>query len=94
MDTYEGSINGDTFCDFVQRCLVPILQPFNGTNDRSVVVMDNACLDSSCHYYSTDRCFGKILTIVEPRFKPCRKEVFAKVKSFLKANEVVYDVTS
>ena len=44
VDTYEGSINGDTFCDFVQRCLVPILQPFNGTNDRSVVVMDNASI--------------------------------------------------
>ena len=35
MDTYEGS----TFCDFVQRYLVPILQPFNG-----VVVMDNASI--------------------------------------------------
>ena len=40
VDTYEGSIKGDTFCDFVQRCLVPILQPFDGTNDRSVVVRD------------------------------------------------------
>ena len=45
VDTYEGSINGDNFCEFVElRCLVPILQPFNGINDRSIVVMDNASI--------------------------------------------------
>ena len=46
IEDVEGSINGDTFCDFLQRCLVPILQLFNGTNDRSVMVMDNT--DSPC----------------------------------------------
>ena len=39
-DTYNGAINGDTFCDFIDRCLVPVLQPFNGTNARFIVVMD------------------------------------------------------
>ena len=33
IDTYEGSINGDVFSDFVKRCLVLLLQPFNGTNE-------------------------------------------------------------
>ena len=33
VDTCEGNINGDIFCSFAQRCLVPILQPFNGMND-------------------------------------------------------------
>ena len=47
VDTYEGNINGDKLCHFVQRCLVPILQPFNGINDRSVVVMDNASIHHS-----------------------------------------------
>ena len=51
IDTYEGSINGDTFCDFIERCLVPILQPFYGTNDRSIVVMDN----TSIHHDIVDR---------------------------------------
>ena len=37
VDTYEGSIDGDKFCDFVQRCLVPILQPFNGMNESTKV---------------------------------------------------------
>ena len=25
-DVYEGHVNGDVFCNFVERCLVPILQ--------------------------------------------------------------------
>lgn len=44
VDTYEGSIDDDKFHDFVQGCLVPILQPLNGTNDRSIEVMDNASI--------------------------------------------------
>ena len=43
-DTYEGNINGDIFCSFIERCLTPVLQPFNGSNERSVVVMDNASI--------------------------------------------------
>ena len=55
-DVYEGHVNGDVFCDFVERCLVPILQPFDGINQRSVVVMDNA----SIHH--VERVVSKILT--------------------------------
>ena len=32
-DTYDESITGDVFGDFIDRCLVPILQPFNGSNE-------------------------------------------------------------
>ena len=35
-------VDGDTFLHFVQNCVIPILQPFDGTNPRSIVVMDNA----------------------------------------------------
>jgi len=55
VDTYEGNVNGDIFCDFIEWCLVPILQPFNGTNSRSVVVMDNA----SIHHVD------KVVTIIQ-----------------------------
>ena len=33
---------GEVFGDFVRRSLLPILQPFNGINPCSVVIMDNA----------------------------------------------------
>ena len=33
----QNTVDGDTFLHFVQNCLVPILQPFDGTNPLSVV---------------------------------------------------------
>ena len=43
----EGNVTGEVFVKFVWNCLLPILQPFNGTNSHSVVLMDNA----SVHHY-------------------------------------------
>ena len=40
----EGSVNGIRFEEFVTETLLPILNPFNGTNTRSVVVMDNCAI--------------------------------------------------
>ena len=38
----EGTMNGNRFENFLQKCVVPILKPFNWINPLSVVVMDNA----------------------------------------------------
>ena len=95
VDTYEGSINGDTVCDFIERCLVPILQPFNGTNDRSVV-MDNASIHHVDKVVPTIQRTGALLRFLppySPDYNPI-EELFAKVKAFLKASELVCDVTS
>ena len=40
----QGNMNGDRFSKFIQECVLPILMPFNGSNPRSVVVMDNASI--------------------------------------------------
>ena len=40
----EDTVNGDVFEDFTRTTLLPLLQPFNGTNHNSVVVMDNAAI--------------------------------------------------
>ena len=95
VDTYEGSINGDKFCDFIDRCLVPILRPY-GTNDRSIVVMDNASIHHVDRVITTIQSTGAIVRFLppySPDFNPI-EEPFAKVKAFLKANELAYDVTS
>ncbi len=39
----EGGVNGDT-CDFIRKCLLPVLLPFNGSNPRSIIVIDNASI--------------------------------------------------
>ena len=44
IDICEGTTNGEKFASFLERCIVPILQPFNGSNPRSVVVLDNASI--------------------------------------------------
>ena len=38
------SVNGEKFCEFIERCLQPQLLPFNGINPRSVVILDNAAI--------------------------------------------------
>ena len=40
----EGSVNGDKFEESVTETLLPILNPFDGTNTRSVVIMDNCSI--------------------------------------------------
>ena len=40
----EESVNGERFMYFVIATLLPLLLPFNGENEKSVVVMDNAVI--------------------------------------------------
>ena len=41
LETTTSSVNADIFFDFVRGTLIPNMQQFNGTNSRSIVVMDN-----------------------------------------------------
>ena len=90
---YEGNIDGKTFYDFVQRCLLPILKPFNS---RSVVVMDNASIHHPNKVVKAIQESGAILRFLPPYSPDLNpiEEVFSKVKYFLRENEVVYDTTS
>jgi len=48
LDAYvtDGSVDGEKFCTFIERCLLPQLQPFNGRNTKCC---DNGqCVHSSC----------------------------------------------
>ena len=40
----EGSVNGDSFLEYVRRSLLPTLMPFDGINPNSIVIMDNASI--------------------------------------------------
>ena len=61
-DSYITSqnIDAEKFEDFVDKCLVPCLMPFNGTNPNSVVIVDNA----SIHH--VDRIVQIIQTVWSP----------------------------
>ena len=46
MDCYttRGTVNADKFEEFIEQSLVPVLQPFDGVNLNSVVILDNASI--------------------------------------------------
>ena len=91
----EGTVNGDTFLNFVQRSLLNIIQPFNGTNARSVVVLDNASIhhvEAVCSLISAAGALVRFLPPYSPDLDPI-EEVFSKVKGYLTENEMIFKVT-
>lgn len=90
--TTTGTVNGEVFEHFVCECILPIILPFDGNNPRSVLVLDNASIH---HLHRIEEIItgvgAKILFLppYSPDLMPL-EEVFAKVKSILKANDTVY----
>lgn len=82
----KGTTDGDSFFDFVERHLLPQLQPFNGVNPHSVVIMDNCSIH---HIQETVRMIEQVGAIVHflPPYSPDLnpiEEAFSKVKFELK----------
>ena len=44
LELHEGTYNGDKFTEFVTSALIPSKCQFNGSNPRSVLVMDNCAI--------------------------------------------------
>ncbi len=71
LDIYlvKGSVNGGVFMDFVRRTLLPLLMPFDGENERSVVVLDNASIH---HVKPVVEAINSVAALVKflPPFSP------------------------
>lgn len=90
----SGGVNGDVFCEFIEKNLLPQLLPFNGSNGRSVVVMDNASIHHTERATSLIEEIGAIpifLPPYSPDIMPI-EECFSKVKSFLRANDPLIQI--
>ena len=93
----ENTVNGFTFESFVRDYLVPILHPFNYVNPLSVVIMDNAAI----HHMGTitslieDQAQARLLFLppYSPDLNPV-ENVFSQVKSIMKANDSLFQVSS
>ena len=90
----EGSINGERFAKFIERYLLPILQPFNGINPHSVVIMDNA----NIHHVEEvtqliEACGARLIFLppYSPDLNPA-EGVFSQVKSLMKENDSLFQV--
>lgn len=90
----RGSVNGDTFLEFVENLLMPNLMPFNGYNPRSVVIMDNCSIhhiDEVTELIQQTGALVHWLPPYSPDYNPI-EEAFSKTKSMMKAMEVEMQV--
>ena len=93
----EGTMNGERFTNFVRNVLLPHINPFNGVNPRSVVIMDNA----SIHHVDQvvdliERQAGAKLCFLppySPDLNPA-EGLFSQVKSIMKKNYQMFQVCS
>ena len=92
----EEGVTGDVFLDFVRKCLLPILQPFNGQNPNSVVVLDNASVHHVDSVIQTIQSVGALVRFLPPYSPDLNpiEEVFSEVKCFLQANMHLFEATS
>lgn len=89
-----GSVDGETFGKFIERCLLPHLLPYNGTNPRRVVILDNASIH---HVQPVVRMIEEagalpiFLPPYSPDFMPI-EECFSKVKSYIRGCDPLVSV--
>ncbi len=89
--TTTGPVNADKFEHFVTHSLGPLLQPFDGFNPNSVVVLDNASIHHVDQVIQAIQNTGALVQFVPPYSPDLNpiEEAFSKVKSVMKANEEV-----
>ena len=87
--TVEGTLDADTFYDFIQR-LLKLLMPFNGVNPHSVVILDNASVH---HVQGIVEMINEVGALVlflppySPDFNPI-EEAFSRLKALIKVYEM------
>ena len=87
----RGTTNGDIFLDFIEQNLLPHLMPFDGTNDNSIVVMDNASIHHVSEVADLISSVGALLIYLPPYSPDLNpiEEAFSSVKAYLKAHECI-----
>ena len=90
----DEKVDGAMFRDFVDRHLLRHLMPFNGTNQHSIVMLDNCSIHYAEDIVLLMESTGALvifLTPYSPDLNPI--EAFSSIKSFLKANEALLQDT-
>ena len=79
----------EEFTKFVEEFLLPQLQPFNGTNARSVAILDNASIHHAEGIVDLIQSTGALVQFLppyNPDIMPI-EELLSKIKGVLKLNE-------
>ena len=86
-------MNGEQFEDFVINTLIPILNPFDGNNNHSVVIMDNCAIHHLDQIINLIETRAKANVIFLPPYSPDLmplEEVISEINSIIKANDEVF----
>ena len=85
----EGGVNGDVFKTFLEEKLSPVLQPFNGVNPNSIIIMDNATIHHVDGVVELLESLGVLVYFLPPYSPDLNpiEELFSKIKAYLRANE-------
>lgn len=95
----QGTVNGETFEEFVRSHLMPILQPFNWVNPFSVVITDNTSIHrvyvDGVKELIEDQAGSRLLFLppYSPDLNPL-EEAFSQVKSIMEQNDDHFQVYS
>ena len=92
-----GTVNGDRFEQFVSNTLLPHLNPFNGSNPLSIVIMDNCTIHHVDRVINLIEITAQAKIIFLPPYSPDLmplEEVFSKVKATMKENDDAFQVCS
>ena len=85
----HGTVNGDTFYDFVEKVLLLHLMPFNEENPHSVVTLDNCSIHHIDEVVDMIHEVGALVHFLppySPDFDPI-ESLFSKLKIEVKAIE-------
>ena len=90
---HHESVNGDTFYNFVLSHLVAFLQPFNGHNIHSVVILNNASIHHTGQAVEAIEETGAILHVLPPYSPDLNpiEEAFSNVKTGVRMLEEATD---
>ena len=84
-DLVQGSVNGETFLEFIQGKLVPEMLPYDGENLQSILVMNNCSIHHVQPVLETLRLMG-ILVLFLPPYSPDMnpiEEMFSSINSLV-----------
>ena len=93
----QGNMNGERFAKFVREYVVPILLPFDGSNPRSVLVMDNASIHHVQEISDIIEAQAGAKLCYLPPYSPDLNPVegvFSQAKNIMKANDKLLSATT
>ena len=83
-----GSVNSDTFYDFVRGSLIPNKHPYDGIAPKSVAIMDNCSIQ---HVNAVTDLFqaAGVMVVFLPPYSPDYNPIELAFKYFLKEHDMV-----